>query len=156
MNKYYALLSKKKSVTNEIFQEKRRLHRKFVEINSTAVKVLDIALVLMICLNFGAVVITNMMVVKDKPQIVFQEANPIQGKVNNYEVASDAVQFMKALVFQIFLWSFIVACYMYYRRNIFTENGLYVMYWIAIYYVLMITFDFMNDFGYLLGKMAFG
>lgn len=158
MKKYYGLLAKKKSLYRDIKQEKIKLHRKFYKANQRIFRIMDIAMLLIILFNFGALAITNAMVVKKEPAIQLYESNPVQTKVLNKQYEQHPkgnTMFLTFLKF-IFIWVLLISIYIYYRRYVFTEEGLFVMLVIFAYYAIAIISDFMNNFGYYIGKMIFG
>jgi len=66
MNHYYELLKKKAVLKKDIQKEKKKLHKDFILINRKLVRYLDIAVIVMVLFNFGAVATTNAMVIKKR------------------------------------------------------------------------------------------
>ena len=113
---------------------------------------------MVILFNFGAVCITNVLVVKDQPEVMHSlaEANPIHAKANNLKVHPQYVEVMSALARQAVLWFILIFIYLYYRKIIYSDIQLVLFGTIVLYYFVLTGWDFFNDFGYLLGGWIFG
>lgn len=171
MNQYYELLRKSKKVNNDIKLEKKKLHNEFAKINSKWLRVLDIIVIVTILFNFGAVFLTNAMVMRENAvkvesgeaePLVFYEANEAQRNLNDYvappnpETEERLQNLMKAILIQALLWAAILFFYIYYRRNVFTEEALVSMTLVVSVWFVMLTWDFWSDFGYFIGRLVFG
>lgn len=156
MEKYYNLLAKKKFVNYQIKQEKLSLHKKFVNNYKGLFRVLDFIIIAMMVLNLLTVMITNIIVVKKEPTTVFYETNIVQAKSNDYEPHPKANTIFFTFIKQILLWLVVMMCYVYFRRTTFTEEGLFLLLIIILYFTISILTNFFNDFGYYIGKILFG
>jgi len=158
MNELILLKAKQKQLGYEIRQEQRNEHNRLYSSHKAMFRLMDIAVVLIIIMNFGAVLLTNMLVVQAVPkdvEIVITEANPTQGKLNNYEMHPNALPLIRAFVIQAMIWAFILFCYIYYRNRIWTEFQLGLMLSCVCFYFIICGRDFFNNFGYFIGKLMF-
>ena len=158
MNELIALEQKKKQIGYELRQQQRNEHNRLYSSHKAMFRLMDIAVVLMIIMNFGALTITNMMVVKKTPAVVetIMEANVVQAKLNNFEVHPQANQHMRIFVTQAMIWAFILFCYIYHRNKVWNEFQLGLMVSVVCFYFIVCGRDFFNNFGYWLGKAIFG
>jgi len=158
MNELIKLESRKKNIGYEIRQAQRSEHNRLYSSHKAMFRLMDIAVVLLILMNFGAVALTNALVVKKYPKLVeiLSEANVVQAKMNDYEVHPNAMPLLKAFIRQAMIWAFILFSYIYYRSRIWTELQLGVMVSIVCFYFIICGRDFFNDFGYYIGKLMFG
>jgi len=175
MNELITLEAKKKQLGYEIRQQQRNEHTRLYSSHKAMFRLMDIAVVLIILMNFGAVALTNLMVVKQTPEIVehlreanvvqakmnnyvehLREANVVQAKMNNYEVHPEATKTMLAFVKQALIWTFILFVYIYYRSRIWNEFQLGLMLSCVCFYFIICGSDFFNDFGFFIGKLMFG
>jgi len=158
MNELILLKAKQKQLGYEIRQQQRNEHNRLYSSHKAMFRLMDIAVVLIIIMNFGAVALTNMMVVKQLPEVVehLREANVAQAKMNDWEVHPEAARTMIIFVKQALIWAFILFCYIYYRNRIWTEFQLGVMISLVCFYFIICGRDFFNNFGYFAGKILFG
>ena len=158
MNELITLEARKKQIGYEIRQQQRNEHNRLYSSHKAMFRLMDIAVVLMILMNFGALTITNMMVVKKTPAVVetIMEANVVQAKLNNFEAHPQATQWMKIFITQSIIWAFLLFCYIYYRNRIWNEFQLGLMISAVCFYFIICGRDFFNNFGYWLGKVLFG
>ena len=158
MNELIALETKKKQIGYELRQQQRNEHNRLYSSHKAMFKLMDIAVVLIIIMNFGAVALTNLMVVKEQPKVLtaLREANVVQAKINDWEVHPEAARTMIIFVKQALIWAFILFCYIYYRNRIWTEFQLGIMILLVCFYFIICGRDFFNNFGYFIGKLMFG
>ena len=158
MNELITLEAKKRQIGYEIRQQQRNEHKRLYLSHRAMFRLMDIAVVLMVLMNFGALTLTNMMVVKKTPAVIenIREANVVQAKINNFEVHPQASQHMRIFINQAIIWAFILFCYIYYRHRIWNEFQLGLMVSIVCFYFLICGRDFFNNYGYWLGKVLFG
>ena len=158
MNELITLEARKKQIGYEIRQQQRNEHNRLYSSHKAMFRLMDIAVVLMIIMNFGALTITNMMVVKKTPIVVesIMEANVVQAKLNNFEAHPQATQWMRIFVTQSMIWAFILFCYIYYRNRVWNEFQLGLMVSVVCFYFIICGRDFFNNFGYWIGKVLFG
>lgn len=129
---------------------------KFRKKHKRAFLFLDILLVTIILSNLGALLITNMLVVKVEPEVEFREANPAAAEVHNFEVHPEANRVYFQFILFVSLWSILTGFYLLWRNRIdnnFMLNlfGIYI-----IFYGIALYTDFINNLGYLLGVKIFG
>ena len=156
MNELITLEAKRKQLHYEARQEQRKEHNLLYAEHKAMFRLMDIAVVILILMNFGAVALTNMMIVQKTPEIVIVEANPTQAKLNNYELHPQAGPLIKAFVLQSLIWTVILFAYIYYRNRIWTEFQLGLMVSSVCFYFILCGRDFFNKLGYYIGKLMFG
>lgn len=159
MDNYYRLIAQRKIVNNSIRKEKRRLHSSLTTVHKKIFIALDILFILSILFNFGAITITNAMVVKSAPSpgdITFIEANPVVAEAYDLKTTPEANNLFKKMLIHFSIWFLLLGCYVYLRRTIFTEAGLTVLSTIVLGYFIIYGWDFFNDFGYWIGRVMFG
>ena len=159
MNELILLKAKQKQLVYEIRQEQRKEHRRLYNEHRAMFRLMDIAVVLLIIMNFGAVLLTNILIIHEAPddvEIVMVEANPTQAKINKYELHPNAIPLLRAFVIQAAIWSLVLFAYIYYRNKIHTEFQLGVMILLVCFYFIICGRDFFNNFGYFIGKVVFG
>ena len=158
MNELITLEAEKKQIGYEIRQEQRNEHRRLYNEHKAMFRLMDIAVVLIIIMNLGAVALTNLMVVKDQPKVLegLREANVVQAKMNDWEIHPEAAKTMKIFINQAMIWAFILFCYIYYRNRIHTELQLGIIISLVCFYFIICGSDFFNNFGYFIGKVVFG
>ena len=160
MNKHYQLLYQKQVLTQAIKDNKKQMHHDFAVIQCKTLRYMDIIAVLCILLNFFALMMTNVMVMKEAAEedkvVELLEANPVMAKTGGYEQHPDGLQFMKVIIRFAVTWSILAFFYIHYRRTVYTEQGLNMMIFLLAYYVAMLGYDFFNNFGYLIGRIIFG
>ncbi len=76
--------------------QRRVAHKEFVKHTRRFLIVMDVMVVLMVLANFGAVIMTNALVVRATPNMTLMEGNPVQSKINNYVEHPQAKEFMNA------------------------------------------------------------
>ena len=136
--------------------EKKKLHKQLVEEHKFIFRMLDIAAIVLILMNFGAVFMTNSLVIKAEPNATLYEVNPYQAEQHNYEIHPETSTLITALLAQIVLWILIIAAYIHYRTTIYTENQMRVFATIVTFYFLLMGYDFWNDAGFFVAKVIYG
>lgn len=155
MKDYYNLLAQKLIIKSEITKEKKRLHRMFVALNRRTFMYLDITVIVLILFNIGATTMTNFMDIKKEPQQELYEVNPTAAKAYGLEEHPESKQlWSKVVIYATFLF-ILFGTYIYYRMNVFTEEGLFILVVFVVFFLLIYSWDFFNDFGYWLGKVMF-
>ena len=148
-------------LNNCVASEKHRLHKDLTSKYRKLFKMLDIMLICIILINFFSIALTNILVVKKESEVpleermIIGEANIIQAKVNNYPLYEEAVKLFLAFLLNFIYWILLIACYIYYRRTIYTNRQLTILIIIAVYFVSLIGLDFFNNFGYYLGRLFY-
>ena len=159
MDRYYELLKQKQTVNHSIRSYKKILNKQYVTTHKQEIKLLDIALICMIVFNFGAVFLTELMVVKDHAEagetMKVIEANPTMAKMGGYETTPKAnIQFI-AFVRTIFIWAILSTIYYYFRNTIISDNGYYIMAAVTIFYIFLTLSDVLNNLGIFVGQVMF-
>lgn len=147
----------KKQYKVRVRECKKRLHNSYYKSNRNKFWVLDALLVLCLLFNVGALVITNMIVVKARPDSVFVESNPVQASLNGWQTSKAAVKsFFSVFVKQVLFYTILVFGYLYYRKSIIDDGSYWLVLFFMIYYIVGMGLDFFHDLGFLLGRITFG
>ena len=140
-----------------IRKEKSRLHKVLVMENKSIFRLIDILVIICILMNFGAVVITNQLVVRTNREegleTKFYEVNPSMAKYHGFEVHPEYKELVLSLLKHLFLWFIIIICFLYYRLTMIHKYQLIIMAIITIIYFILFGLDFCNDLGYLIGTV---
>lgn len=159
MKEYYKLLAKKKIVNHQIKNEKKKLHKKLFKQYKYNFIIMDILMVIIILMNFGALALTNMAVMKtakeNNEQIIIREANPVTAKIHNFEEHPESYKLFAGFIKQAIFWVLLISIYLYYRQNIYSDLGLFSMNIIIGYYFIMLGMDLFNNIGLIVGKTIF-
>lgn len=141
-----------------IKREKKKLHREYIAANKRKLVWMDIAFICIIIFNLGAMVLTNLLVVKAEPANDFVEANPSQCRWNGFSCAEENLgkKIIFSLMKQSMIWSIFTVGYLYQRAKVYTDEGYYFLLWIVLFYFWMTNIDFIHDLGLYLGKVVFG
>lgn len=144
-------------------REKVRLKNLFRVKNKYAFYFMYILMVCCVIFNFGALTITDMIVTKDKIEVVkeqglefeFVEANPVVAKSNNYKQAetSFAIGLLMLLFKQAIVWTFIFLILYVGFLNIYTYPQLYFYTGILLFYFFVTGYDCFHDLGLLMGSL---
>lgn len=159
---YHKLLEKEKLMKKEfklkIAAAKKKMHTVFFSNNRWKFIMMDLFVVCVLLFNFGAVLITNMMVYRDNDagDVIIKEANPIQAKLNNYEAAPQGAMLLKSLMIQSMIWAVLVLSYVKIRSDTVTDGSMYILMFTVFFMFISAAFDFFNDFGFLLGQKVYG
>ena len=162
----------------EIKSIKKTNHCELVKDNKYIFKLMDIMVIIIILMNFGALTLTNMMVSKQdykeaeeqNKTCIFFEENKVQAKLNNFQTIEDLnisegekeiinAEIKESLITglrQCFWWAILLACYIYYRNTIYSNKGLYVMLLIINIEFWILGYDFFHDFGLYVGMLLYG
>jgi hypothetical protein len=117
---------------------------------------LDIAIIISVLFNIGAVILTNAMVVKANPTGHAVEANPLQAKLHGWETIKTGLQSSFGFMLHIGIMTILIAFYLIQRQNIAgSETNLFLMAVYTIFIFLLCTLDFSNDLGFYIGKLLF-
>ena len=156
MEKLFKLQKLKQSINHSITLEKKQLHRDFIKVNKTLVRVCDILLILAILFNIGAIVLTNMLVMKVEPTTVIVEANPVQAKNLGIEAHPGGYAELAKLIIPFLYWTVVVLLFLFWRRVMYSDAILNLLLVWGVYLALLTALDFFNNLGFLLGKSMFG
>ena len=116
--------------------------------------ILDIFFILTILFNVGALVITNILVIKNAPESKFVEDNKAASERFGFEYGNE-VRF-SGYILHCLCWAILIFIYVLRRANV--HNAL-TYWWLTFWIIFMVTFtafDFFNNFGYWLGKVFYG
>lgn len=119
-------------------------------------RTLDMLLICCFLLNLGAVVITNALVFKTNTNVKLVEANPVTANTHQLETNKEALFKFSGFYIHALLWVFLAWFYIHKRNNVKNEKELLILTSIVISWLIILSLDFFNDFGYLLGKIMFG
>ena len=160
MNNLEYLKYKEKSIKEDISKEKHRLHNSFFKKYRKTFLILDIIVLLAFICNLGAVLTTNALVVKETTEqgeeVVFNEVNPIQAEVNDYVVHPESKSLVVGVIFQGLIWLIIITIYWQLRRVASTYKELTGLIIIVSFWFMLLSWDFISDFGFLIGKVIWG
>lgn len=150
---YYKLLAKKEEIDIEIKAHKKILNYSFKKENKKKIMLIDTLFVLFILFNIGALLITNALVMKN-PNKTIKEANPITSKTHNLESTNNLPQYF-GIIFHIIILTIMITYYTLLRNNIKTNKEYTTYLTVIIILGTFLTYDFLNDLGYYIGKIIF-
>lgn len=113
----------------------------------------DILIAVSILFNFFALAITNYMVVHNQPEKKVYEVNPIVAQKNDYQAHPQSKSLFTALIGQLYGWFILILAYVYMRWKVSSETSKNIFVSIVLTWFVFLTYDFINDLGYLLGKI---
>lgn len=151
------LEKRKKDIECKLKEQKRKEHKAFVKEHKKLLLFFDILMIASVLMNLGAVMMTNVMVVKDNPDMSLYEANPVQSEVHDYvPLEEKSTPFTDTLFFKFLLnavmWIFVIGSYIHTRTQIRTNTDLMVLTFLTIWVGYLITIDFVNDLGFIIGR----
>jgi len=147
---------KRSKLTKQINKIRRVECKEFRKQHKALFLTFDCIIVMLILFNFGALFITNAMVVKSTPEKQFQEANPIAAEIHDYEPHPEGKTFINTIVFFIFIWSLLTFAYVVVRNKVSNDRTLYPLLFVIIFYLLALTTDFVNNLGFYIGTKLWG
>ncbi len=157
MKKLLLLLGELSDLKAVINKRKRKLNKVLLKKCHKWVWFLHIIVALCIIMNFGAVFLTNMLVIKTVPNAVIREANPIQASIHGYEDGGiEGIALIYAFVVQSLFWTVLLFLYFYSIRKVYTMKQLYWVTAMVFFYFIIIGMDFFNDFGFYIGRAFYG
>jgi hypothetical protein len=110
---------------------------------------LDILFIMAILMNFGAVFLTNALVVKNTgSEIIFKEANPMQSEIYEKE---ENVDYFKFFIIHSLKISLLIMFYIKSRINIYNIRSIYYLIFLVITTFTILGLDFFNNAGYYYG-----
>lgn len=148
---YLNLLAARRVLNLRIAKERLRLGRRFCAEHKWHFRLIDAMFVMAILMNFGALIITNSLVVHKTPDITFYEVNPVQAELNDFEPHPETMTLYAKFLWQALMWLAIVIIYIWKRMMAMSHAD---MAWATIFSA--ITFivngvDFTGDLGYWIG-----
>ena len=118
------------------------------------IRFLDILVVLAMLCNYGALMLTNVMVVKTSPEPpVFKEINPAMAEQNDYELHPDSTNLFAGFVMQIIYWVAIILVYLWQRSTIFTDSGMFLLTFLGFWFFIVCSVDVVNNLGLWIGTL---
>lgn len=118
-------------------------------------RMLDILGIILILLNFGALFMTGVLVIKAQPTHTFSEANPVQCAWNGWSCHTNWKDVFIPFLKQAFLWGIIIGAYIYSRNNTYSLTGLWFLTIMVLFITAILGWDFINDLGLYVGKIIF-
>lgn len=121
-------------------------------------RIMDIAVVFIILFNFGALVTTNALVVRDVPEeeLVFYEGNKIASELHGFtpvpeEKKSEANLLLLDLVKRTVIWAVLLSIYIFWRNKVYDRKSMALMFVIVMFYFFILGEDFFNNLGFWFG-----
>lgn len=159
--KHLKLLSEFET-TKELYKERIKISRiylgkKYRMLYSKRFLILDVLFILAILCNIGALLCTNMLVLKVEPEKKFVEANPITAKTHGFEpsLLQIGLALMVGFILHSFVYVFLIFNYIYHRNRTFSESGYSLLMFMVLTILCFWGYDFLHDLGYVLGKVIF-
>ena len=166
----------------ELKYQKKIEHKRFYKANKTTFILLDILVAITIIINFGALVLTILMVQQPKYEyanennleIIYYESNPSQEGLGNFKTVEDVAKEVGSTEEQLqaekrdinrrwgvlyqtsFWWALLISLYIIQRIRIYNNFQMNVTIFVIAFYFSLISYDFLNNFGLYLGKLLFG
>lgn len=158
LTQFYKLKRDRDSLDTKIRLGQKDYCKNFRENHRGWILSLDMLMIACILFNIGALVITNMLVVKEVPDIEFVEMNPVAGEVQGFKTAPTnvAIVFLVMVVKQCIAWSVLIGCYVYLRQTNKTSREFWYLTFFMIFITFFLGYDFFNDFGFLIGNLIWG
>lgn len=163
--KYYKLKFEKELINENISMERRLINKKLRLKYFDYFKIMNIMIVFMFIFNFGAIAITNYLVVEksalDNEPILFLEASKETADKYGYEHIDKVTMegFGNKILFQMFLHALILSVvwvvYLFYKHFLFHEIEIYVMFFLITFTFVTLGIDFFNNLGYYLGYIKY-
>jgi len=154
---YYGWKAAKEIHREKSLRLRKDAHKEFYVEHKGWFKTLDTIGIVLIALNFIALIITGLVVVKATPDKSFVEANPTQCEWNGWSCHENGFKdIMIPLFRQILIWTTLILLYLYTRNHVFTTTGLMILTAVMIFYCVAIGMDTFHDVGLYLGKIIWG
>jgi|26BtaG_2_1085354.scaffolds.fasta_scaffold01187_12 hypothetical protein len=129
-------------------------HQEFVKEHKKIIMLLDVLVILIVLMHFGAVGITNVMAVKKVPKevkIEYREINPVTAKVNGYEIHPESEKIIAKAILSIIFMLVFIGGYSYYRLTMYSMKDLLILTTVVFFGFVFTGLDFFNNLGYLAG-----
>jgi len=136
--------------------ENRRLHYEYKKKYSKTFKLMDILFISLIIINMGALMLTNMLVLKNVPNSTFIEANPAASKIHNFETSAEAPSIFSGFLFQMLMYGILALCYFSNRNNIRSHTGLILQFSLIFLMFFTCLTDFTGNLGFWIGRLVWG
>lgn len=113
---------------------------------------MDSIILFLVLMNFGAVFMTNSMVIRvaQEQGIEFelQEANPVMAEEHNLNTSPEVQKEFMIFVSHAMKWGLLLMAYILIRFNVYQSETLIAMLCVIAFYAFMIGLDFFNDLGF--------
>lgn len=111
--------------------------------------------ILLIIFNFGAVVLTNIMVSSKDKERCFVEVNPVTAKVNDLKAApfEESIKFFKSFIFNGIGWAILIGSYLYLRNYYRSPKIMYLLCLVISFLFMIWGLDFFSNLGHFIGVM---
>jgi len=153
---YEQLLADEKKIKIKVKEKRRTVGKAFKKEHKWMIRTLDIIFILMILSNCGALIITNALVFKVTPTVTLLEANPVAAETHGFETHDNNKQLFSGIMLHMFAWGLFLVYFLYSRYYVYSMTS----YWSLMFFVVVaftvLFLDFVNDFGYWIGKMVWG
>ena len=158
MKKLVLMQSELEFLKENISKRIQFLNKKIKREYKNVFLLMKILVLLSLVMNFGAVFMTNMLVMKQNPAAVIVEANPVMARTHNLESATvqRGINLMFMLAIQSVIWAIFLFGFFYSMGHIYTRKQMYWAAFIVFFYFIVLGIDFFNDFGFFIGKLAYG
>jgi ABC-type multidrug transport system permease subunit len=146
----------------EIKKHSKEINRQLRTEYKRAFKIFGWVVVLTIILNLGALLMTNALVIKAQPDKTFTEVNPVTAETHELEPATSTypkyIVFGTLLAFLTTTIAYAAIIGLYFNTKFRSFSRKQVRYNLAalLFISAAISLDFVNDFGYLIGKLIWG
>jgi len=164
MESYPELVKQKAIIELNLKKIKKQDHKKLIKEKKVLLRFLDILVIIAIISNLGAVILTNILVLKESPEIqqaeTFQEkieilgaeeANPIQAEINNYKTSEKIQSMFLKIILNMFLWSILLGIYAVKRTYCHEEKNINSLILLVFIIATFTIKDFINNLGYIVG-----
>lgn len=145
-----------KLIKEDIQKERYNQNKIFKKDHKKWFLVLDIAIVLIILMNLGALLITNALVVKQTPaeELHFVEVNPVVATSSGFQGVPGGFFIMLQIIRTALAWTLLIFMYIYRRNKIYNIDQLYILTFYILFLSILLGTDFVNDLGFALGKIG--
>jgi magnesium-transporting ATPase (P-type) len=149
---YEHLKVRQKTIKIFMKAKRREINQTFKKENNKKILLVDSLFILFVLFNIGALIITNALVMKEKPTL--KEANPITAKTYNLQSTNNNAQYF-GIIFYILTLTLLIGYYILLKNTIINNQSYTIFLMVIIILGTFLTYDFLNDVGYLIGKIIF-
>jgi len=135
----------------ELKERQSVIHREFVQKNKNIFRILDILLILAIIFNASCLCLTHALVAKTTPDIILAETNPVASVAYDFNPAP-ILEGIAYVWYALIIWAVMAAFYISVRAKVTSYIDLTLLCATVGFLIVLNFTNFMNDFGYLLGK----
>lgn len=156
---YYKLIGDQQLLKHKINLTRENLSKMYHLNNQKLFIALDILLIIGVLFNFGAVFLTNMLVMKNAPaeeNHIFKEINPIQAAQNDLVLHDNGYSLYFMFLKQAAIWAVLIYFYWHGRVRVFDNKSMILHTIICTSLFVILGYDFFNDFGYYVGVLLYG